>query len=56
MSSDHAPLWITPSHPSEAPFVVAYRLRLCVDAATAVGWAGPRRGVRSEERGVRSEE
>ncbi len=30
----------------EAPFIVAYRLRLCVDAATAVGWAGPRQGAR----------
>jgi len=37
MSSDHAPLWITPSHPSEAPFIVAYRLRFRSSAATAVG-------------------
>jgi len=46
MSSDHTPVWIRLLRLSEAPFVAAYRLRLCGDAATAVGCAGLRRGVR----------
>jgi hypothetical protein len=37
MSSDHAPLWITPSHRLKARFVATYRLRFRGDAATAAG-------------------
>jgi hypothetical protein len=49
MSSDHAPLWITPSHRLKARFVATYRLRLRGDAQRRRGRGSSARSEASAE-------